>query len=92
MNLIRLVTVASLLESGEAFLLDADAQRPDLVWSSGRLSVVEVGMQGRFDTVSTETCMDRTLLLGSHAGVRAVIVALKRGNACGAKDGRKADW
>jgi len=29
---------------------------------------------------------------GSHAGVRVAIVALKRGNARGAKGGRKADW
>ena len=49
-------------------------------------------MQGRFHAVSNETCMVRTPRKGSHAGVRAAIVAVKRGNACGAKGGRKAKW
>ena len=42
---------------------------------------------GRHCTLRWETCFRRE----TGAGVRATIVAMKQGNACGAKGGRKVD-
>ena len=92
-NLIRPATVASLRLNGEA--PRASGNRSSRNFSSqgriGRLRVVEVGTQGRFHGTSIETCPGRTPRKRSRVGVRAVIVALKRGNARGAKGGREVE-
>ena len=54
--------------------------------------VVGDSMSGKGDGVTTGDLSGQTPSDGDSAGVRAAVVAMKPGNAGGAKGGRKRDW
>ena len=92
-NPIRFVTVASLLFSGEACRMSGDRsdQHP-----SSRIRSRTVGdgwgeNAGKVSCGSVESCPGRIPRERDRAAVRAAIVVMKRGNARGAKGGRKVE-
>ena len=90
---IRPATLASLLGKGEACGVSHDRSDRD---PSLKVRVAGVGggwaeYAGKFSWPTVETCAGRTPLRRCRAGVRAAIVAVKRGNARGAKGGRKVE-
>jgi len=90
---IRPVTMASLLGKGEACRKSGDRSHPHSSLE-GESRVVRGGWAEYAEKLSwwtVETCPGRKLREQIRTGVRAVIVAKKRGNACGAKDGRKVE-
>jgi hypothetical protein len=88
---IRPATLASLLGKGEA--CGASHDRSDREASlKVRIAGVEggwAGYAGKLSWWTVETCAGRRPLRRFRAGVRAAIVAGKRGNARGAKGGRE---
>jgi len=88
---IRPDTMASLLDKGEA--CGASHDRHDQASSSkvrvGGVAGGWAGYAGKLSWWTVETCAGRTPLRRCRAGVRAAIVAVKRGNARGAKGGRE---
>lgn len=92
-KLIRPATLASLLGKGEA--CGASHDRSDREASlKVRIAGVEggwAGYAGKLSWWTVETCAGRRRLRRFRAGVRAAIVAGKRGNARGAKGGRKVE-
>ena len=92
-NPIRFAAVASLLGNGEACRMSGN--RFPLHPSSTRekRAVVDGWGEnaGKVSCGSVETCPGRNPRERIRAGVRAAIVALKRGNSRGAKGGRKVE-
>jgi hypothetical protein len=92
-NRIRLRKVESLLVKGEARRESGNRSVP-LPSSMGWDRAFRGGCGGNVAKglcVSDDTCPDRTARMRGRTGVRAAIVALKRGNARGAKGGRKVE-
>ena len=92
-NPIRLPATASLLANGEACRGSGDpsGRHPS---SKARAGVAGDGWGGNAGKVSwrtVESCPGRTPRQRRRAAVRAAVVALKRGNARGAKGGRKVE-
>ena len=90
-NSIRLTTVASLPEKGEACRMSGNRPRQHPSSETKERTVVGAwsGNVGKVSWGNVETCADRTRGNSRRAGVRAFIVVMKRGNARGAKEGRK---
>lgn len=92
-NLIRFATTASLRVTGEACRMSGNRflPHPSL---TGEKRVVGDGWgenAGKVSCGSVESCPGRNPRERSRAAVRAVIVVMKRGNARGAKGGRKVE-
>ena len=92
-NPIRFITAASLLGNGEACRTSGNllSLHPSL---KGKGWAVVDGWgenAGKVSCGSVEICPDRKPRKRCRAEVRAVIVVLKRGNARGAKGGRKVE-
>ena len=92
-NPIRFTTAASLLGNGEACRMSGN--RFPLHPSSTREKRVVVDgwgeNAGKVSCGSVESCPGRNPRKRDRAAVRAVIVVMKRGNACGVKGGRKVE-
>ena len=92
-NPIRFTATASLLASGEACRMRGNRFLPHPSFT-GEKRVVGDGWgenAGKVSCGSVETCPGRNPRERSRAGVRAAIVARKRGNSRGAKGGRKVE-
>lgn len=92
-NPIRPDRVASLLGNGEACAREHDRIDPDPS-SRGQMRALSGGWgenAGKYSGGRVENCAGRKPLKRRRAVVRAVIVAVKRGNARGAKGGRKVE-
>ena len=92
-NPFRFTTTASLLVSGEACCTRGNRFLPHPS-STGEKRVVVDGWgenAGKVSCGSVEICPGRNPHVRSRAEVRAVIVVTKRGNARGAKGGRKVE-
>ena len=92
-NPIRHAIAASLLGSGEACRMSGDrsGRHSSSAVRNGLLGVAGVRTRGRFHDGPLRPVRAGSRASGAGAGVRAVIVARKRGNACGAKGGRKVE-
>ena len=92
-NPIRFTTAASLLASGEACRTSGNRFLPDPSFTGEKRAVVDGWGEnaGKVSCGRVEICPGRNSRERSRAEVRAVIVAMKRGNACGARDGRKVE-
>ena len=92
-NPIRFTTAASLLASGEACRTSGNRFLPDPSYTGEKRAVVDGWGEnaGKVSCGRVEICPGRNSRERSRAEVRAVIVAMKRGNACGARDGRKVE-
>lgn len=92
-NPIRPATTASLLANGEACCESSNRSNRHLS-SKVKGRVVTGGWGGNVEKVSwwtIENCLGRQSRERGQAVVRAVIVAEKRSNSRGAKDGRKVE-
>jgi len=92
-NPIRFITTASLRETGEACRMSGNrlSQHPSF---KGKSRAVMDGWgenAGKVSCGSVEICTVRNSRERSRAEVRVAIVAKKRGNARGAKGGRKVE-
>ena len=92
-NPIRFTTAASLLASGEACRMSGNRFLPHPSYTGEKRAVVDGWGEnaGKVSCGRVEICPGRNSRERSRAEVRAVIVAMKRGNACGARDGRKVE-
>ena len=92
-NPIRFTTAASLLASGEACRTSGNRFLPHPSFTGEKRAVVDGWGEnaGKVSCGRVEICPGRNSRERSRAEVRAVIVAMKRGNACGARDGRKVE-
>ncbi|NDG71321.1 MAG: hypothetical protein EBY32_08470 [Proteobacteria bacterium] len=90
-NPIRFATAASLLASGEACGNSHIRFLSHFSYKGEKRAVVDGWGEntGKVSYGSVETCAGRNPFRRDCAGVRAAIVAKKRGNARGAKGGRK---
>ena len=92
-NPIRFTTTASLLAIGEACCMSGNCFLPHPSFTGEKRVVVD-GWGENAEKVScgsVEICSGRNPHERSRAEVRAVIVVMKRGNARGARDGRKVE-
>jgi hypothetical protein len=92
-NPIRFTTTASLRAIGEACRMSGNRFLPHPS-STGEKRVVVDGWgenAGKVSCGSIEICPGRNPRKRGRAEVRAVVVAMKRGNARGARDGRKVE-
>ena len=92
-NPIRFATAASLRTSGEACGQSHNRFLSQTSYKGEKWAVGD-GWGGNARKVtygSVETCAGRNPFRRGRVGVRAVIVAKKRGNSCGAKGGRKVE-
>jgi hypothetical protein len=92
-NPIRFATTASLRAIGEACRMSGDRFLPHPSFT-GEKRVVGDGWgenAGKVSCGRVEICSGRNPRERSRAEVRAVIVVMKRGNARGARDGRKVE-
>ena len=92
-NPIRFATMASLLATGEACRMSGNRFLPHPS-STGEKRVVVDGWgenAGKVSCGRVEICPGRNPRERSRAEVRASIVAMKRGNARGARGGRKVE-
>jgi hypothetical protein len=92
-NPIRFTTTASLLAIGEACRMSGNRFLPDPSYTGEKRDVVDGWGEnaGKVSCGRVEICPGRNPRKRSRAEVRAVIVAMKRGNARGARDGRKVE-
>ena len=92
-NPIRFTATASLRGNGEACRMSGNRFLPHPSFT-GEKRVVEDGWgenAGKVSCGSVESCPGRNLRKRDRAAVRAAIVVMKRGNARGAKGGRKVE-
>jgi len=92
-NPIRPIMVASLLGNGEACRMSDNRFLPHPSYK-GENRAVRGGWGenvGKVSYGSVESCPGRNPRERSRAAVRAIIVAMKRGNVRGAKGGRKVE-
>ena len=92
-NPIRFTTTASLRVTGEAYRMSGNRFLPHPSHTGEKRAVVDGWGEnaGKVSCGSVEICPGRNPRERSRAEVRAVVVAMKRGNACGARDGRKVE-
>jgi hypothetical protein len=92
-NPIRFATAASLLASGEASGKSHIRFLSHFSYKGEKRAVGDGwgGNAGKVSYGSVETCAGRNPFRRGRVGVRAAIVAKKRGNARGAKGGRKVE-
>ena len=92
-NPIRFTTSASLLASGEACRASGNRFLPHLSFKGEKRAVVDDWGEnaGKVSCGRVEICPGRNPREWSRAEVRAAIVVMKRGNARGAKGGRKVE-
>jgi hypothetical protein len=90
-NPIRFTTTASLRAIGEACRMSGKRFLPHPSYTGEKRFVVDGWGEnaGKVSCGSVESCPGRNLRKRSRAAVRAAIVVMKQGNACGAKGGRK---
>ena len=92
-NPIRSSTAASLLVSGEACRMSGNRFLPHLSFTGEKRAVGDGWGEnaGKVSCGNVEICPGRNPRKRSRAEVRASMVAMKRGNARGARGGRKVE-
>ena len=92
-NPIRFTTTASLRAIGEACRMSGNRLPPHPSFTGEKRVVVDGWGEnaGKVSCGSIEICPGRNPRERGRAEVRAVVVAMKRGNARGARDGRKVE-
>ena len=92
-NPFRFTTTASLLANGEACRMSGNRFLPHPSSTGEKRAVVDGWGEnaGKVSCGSVEICPGRNPRKRSRAEVRAVIVVMMRGNARGARDGRKVE-
>ena len=92
-NPIRFTTAASLLASGEACRTSGNRFLPHPSFTGEKRAVVDGWGEnaGKVSCGRVESCPGRNPRERSRAAVRVAIVVMKRGNARGAKGGRKVE-
>jgi hypothetical protein len=92
-NPIRFTTAASLLASGEACRMSGNRFLPHPSFTGEKRAVVDGWGEnaGKVSCGRVESCPGRNPRKRSRAAVRVAIVVMKRGNARGAKGGRKVE-
>ena len=92
-NPIRFTTAASLLASGEACRTSGNRFLPHPSFTGEKRAVVDGWGEnaGKVSCGRVESCSGRNPRKRSRAAVRVAIVVMKRGNARGAKGGRKVE-
>ena len=92
-NPIRFTTVASLLANGEACRMSGNRFLPHPSFTGEKRTIVDGWGEnaGKVSCGRVEICPGRNSRKRNRAEVRAVIVVMKRGNARGAKGGRKVE-
>ena len=92
-NPIRFTTAASLLASGEACRTSGNRFPPHPSFTGEKRAVVDGWGEnaGKVSCGRVESCPGRNSRKRSRAAVRVAIVVMKRGNARGAKGGRKVE-
>ena len=92
-NPIRFTTTASLLANGEACRMSGNRFLPHPSYMEEKRDVVDGWGEnaGKVSCGRVESCPGRNPRERSRAAVRAAIVVMKRGNARGAKGGRKVE-
>ena len=92
-NPIRFTTTASLLANGEACCMSGNRFLPYPSYTGEKRAVVDGWDEnaGKVSCGRVEICPGRNSRKRSRAEVRAIIVVMKRGNARGARGGRKVE-